>query len=394
MRRTRARRTWYRTRPRPDRRGDAVSAILPVKMPKWGLSMQEGKIVHWWKEPGEEIGEGDDLVDVETTKITNTVESTGTGTLRRIVAAKDQTLPVGSLLAVIANATTSDDEIDRFVEEWQKNFVPESDETARKSALELRMVEVAGRSLRLGVTKGQGIPVVLLHGFGADLDNWLFNIDALAAAAPVIAIDLPGHGASTKDVGNASIARLAESIVGVLDTLGVSKAHLVGHSLGAAVALLLALNQPPRVGTLTLIAPAGLPGTRVSEDFLTGFVEAERRQQLKPVLEMLVVEPGLVSRDMVDNVLRSKRLDGAQEAMSKLRDRILAGDDFHALQARLAEWPPALIIAGRKDAVVTGLAEASLPPNWRIAWIDDAGHMPHVERAGVVNRLILARIEP
>ncbi len=371
-----------------------MSAILPVKMPKWGLSMKEGKIVHWWKEAGEEIREGDDLLDVETTKITNTVESTGTGTLRRIVAAKDQTLPVGALLAVIANATTPDDEIDLFVEEWQKNFVPETDETARKSALELRMVEVTGRSLRVGVTKGQGIPVVLLHGFGADLDNWLFNIDALAAAAPVIAIDLPGHGASTKDVGNASVATLAESVVGVLDTLGVSKAHLVGHSLGAAVALLLALDQPPRVCTLTLIAPAGLSGTRVSEDFLTGFVEAERRQQLKPVLEMLVVEPGLVSRDMVDNVLRSKRLDGAQEALLKLRDRILAGDDFHALQARLSQWPPALIIAGRKDAIVTGLADASLPPNWRIAWIDDAGHMPHVERAGAVNRLILARIEP
>lgn len=370
-----------------------MNAILPVKMPKWGLSMREGKIVHWWKAPGEEIGEGDDLVDVETTKITNTVESPGTGTLRRIVAAQDQTLSVGALLAVITDATTSDDEIDRFVEEWQKNFVPERDETERASVLELRTVEAAGRPLRVGITKGKGVPVVLLHGFGADLNNWLFNIDALAAAAPVIAIDMPGHGASSKDVGDASITALANSVIEALDALGVRKAHLVGHSMGAAVALRLALDEPQRVSTLTLIAPVGLPGTRLSEDFLTGFIEAERRQQLKPVLEMLVAVPGLVSREMVDDVLKYKRLDGTQKALSRLRDRLLAGDDFRALQARREEWPPALVIAGHKDVIVTGLADASLPPNWRLIWIEDAGHLPHVERAGAVNRLILERIE-
>ena len=355
--------------------------------------MQEGKVVHWWKAAGEKIGEGEDLLDVETSKITNTVESPGTGTLRRILAAADQTVPVGALLAVIADPTTPDAEIDRFVDEWQTNFVSETEAIAQEPALQLRMLDVTGRLLRIGITANHGVPTVLLHGFGADLSNWLFNVDALAAVAPVIAIDLPGHGASAKDVGDASLATLAESVVGALDALNVSRANLVGHSLGAAVALRIALDQPTRIGTLTLIAPAGLPGSRVSDEFLTGFVEAERRQQLKPVLEMLVAEPGLVSRNMVDDVLKSKRLDGAQEALTKLRDRILGGDDFRALQAHVANWPSALVIAGRKDIVVTGLSEDALPSSWRLAWVENAGHMPHVERAADVNRLILERIE-
>ena len=370
-----------------------MSLIIPVKMPKWGLSMQEGKVVHWWKSAGEEVNEGEDLLDVETSKITNTAESPGGGVLRRIIAEPDQTMPVGALLAVIADPATPEDEIDCFVDDWQKNFVPEADDAASDSLLELRMVEAGGGALRVGFTKGESAPIVLLHGFGADLNNWLFNIDALSAAAPVIAIDLPGHGASTKDVGDGSLATLAASVGGVLDSAGVAKAHLVGHSLGAAVAMRLALDRPDHVLSLTLVAPAGLPGSLVSETFLNGFVEAERRQQLKPVLEQLVAEPGLISRSMIDDVLKSKRLDGAQEALATLRDRMLEGSDFRAIQPRLGELPQALVIAGRRDAVVSGMSAAAMPSGWRLVWIDAAGHMPHVERAGEVNRLILETIE-
>jgi pyruvate dehydrogenase E2 component (dihydrolipoamide acetyltransferase) len=369
-----------------------MSSIIPVTMPKWGLSMQGGKILHWWKAPGDVLTEGDDLLDVETTKITNTAESPVSGLLRRIVAEPEDTLPVGALLAVVADETASDEAIDRFIEEFQSSFVPQTEADAGGGGLELRMVQAGPHALRVGTTAGEGAPIVLLHGFGADLNNWLFNVEPLSAAAPVIAIDLPGHGASSKDVGDGSLEALAAAVDLALGALGVEQAHLVGHSLGAAVAMRLALDHPGMARSLTLIAPAGLPGSEVSADFLTGFAEAERARDLKPVLEQLVADPALISRDMVEDVLKFKRLDGAQEALAVLRERMLEGGDFRALQARLAELPPALVIASRDDAIVGASDERALPANWRVSWIDGAGHMPHLEKAAEVNALILGAV--
>jgi pyruvate dehydrogenase E2 component (dihydrolipoamide acetyltransferase) len=369
-----------------------MSGIIAVKMPKWGLSMQEGKVVHWWKTPGSPVREGEDLVDIETSKITNTAEAQASGTLRRIVAAEDETLPVGALLAVIADPGASDGDIDAFVADFQATFVPEAADAEAEGGLATRMVEVGGKALRVAETHGEGAPIVLLHGFGADLNNWLFNIGELAAAGPVIALDLPGHGGSDKDVGDGSIEALSRAVAGALRALGVERAHLVGHSLGAAVAMRLALDHPALAQSLVLIAPVGLPGAAVSPEFLDGFVEAERARDLKRALEMLVADPALISREMVDDVLKFKRLDGAQEALERLRERMLDGADLRALAARLDELPPALVIASRNDQVVSPPDPAALPAAWRVEWIDAAGHMAHLERAAEVNALILRTV--
>src|ERR687895_139538 len=93
----------------------------------------------------------------------------------------------------------------------------------------------------------QGTPdgktVVLLHGFGGDLDNWLFNLGPLAAVADVVALDLPGHGQSAVTLPAASVEALAGFVAAFLDGLGVGRAPLLGHSVGAAVAAQLALEQ-------------------------------------------------------------------------------------------------------------------------------------------------------
>jgi pyruvate dehydrogenase E2 component (dihydrolipoamide acetyltransferase) len=379
-------------RPWGARERGAMSTITAVRMPKWGLSMQEGKVLHWWKRPGETLVEGEDLVDIETSKITNTFEAPLGGVLRRIVAEVDETLPVGALIAIVADEAAPEGELDRFVEDFQASFTPEAEDAGGEDALTLGTVEAGGRTLRFGRTAGEGTPIVLLHGFGADLNSWLFNLDALSSAAPVIAFDLPGHGASSKDVGDGSLATFAGAVAGALAALGVQRAHLVGHSLGAAVAARLALDRSDLCASLTLIAPAGLPGSTVSEDFLTGFVEAGRARDLRPVLERLVSDPALISRDMVDDVLKSKRLDGAQEALAILRERMIDGVDFRDLAARLSELPAAMVIAGRVDAIVGEPDAAALPASWKIAWIECAGHMPHLEKAGEVNALILTAI--
>ena len=77
-----------------------MAAIFPVTMPKWGIEMQEGTITDWHATPGQRIAKDAPLLDVETDKIVNTVESPVEGTLRRIIARTGDTLPVGALLAV------------------------------------------------------------------------------------------------------------------------------------------------------------------------------------------------------------------------------------------------------------------------------------------------------
>ena len=124
---------------------------------------------------------------------------------------------------------------------------------------------------------------MLLHGFGGDLNNWLFNTDKLAERRRVYALDLPGHGESAKDVGAGDLAEFAGVLGGFLDAVGAGRAHLAGHSMGGAVALAFTLEHPDRVASLALVAPAGL-GEEINADYIDGFVAAERRRELKGVL--------------------------------------------------------------------------------------------------------------
>jgi pyruvate dehydrogenase E2 component (dihydrolipoamide acetyltransferase) len=363
--------------------------VTPVRMPKWGLSMQEGAIVDWWKPEGALVAEGEDLVDIETSKITNVCESPAAGVLRRIIAQPGETLPVGALIAVVADADASDAEVDAFVTDFQSSFVPAEADSESAEALKLSTVDAAGRTIRIGrAGPAEGTPVVLIHGYSGDLNNWLFNLEALSSENPVIAIDLPGHGGSTKDVGDGSLSTLAEAVAATLAALGVAEAHLIGHSLGAAVAARLAIDHAGLARSLTLIAPAGFSAGGVSEPFLTGVIDAQRARDLKPVMEMLLADPAMVTKDMVEDVLKFKRTDGVEEALSALRDRLVEGRDAAALRADLAAIPSALVIASKADRIVGAPDEAALPPGFTVVWIDGAGHMPHLEQAAEVNALL------
>ena len=370
-----------------------MSEVTPIRMPKWGLSMQEGAIVEWWKAQGDAIAEGEDLVDIETSKITNVCESPAAGVLARIVAQPGETLPVGALIGVVAASDTSEADVDAFITEFNANFTPEVTDEAAGGGLATTMVDAGGKALRIArLGPAEGVPVVLIHGYSGDLNNWMFNIEALAAANPVIVLDLPGHGGSSKDVGDGSLSALADSVGAALDTLAVSRVHLVGHSLGAAVAARLAADRPGLAASLTLIAPAGLGTTPVSEAFLTGVIEAPRAKDLRPVLELLLADPAAVTKDMIDDMIKFKRLDGVEEALSALRDRMVAGDDAAALRTDLAKIPSALVIASRADQIVGAPDEAALPAGFKVAWIAGAGHMPHLEKSAEVNALLAGQV--
>ena len=121
----------------------------------------------------------------------------------------------------------------------------------------------------------------MIHGFGGDLSNWLFNHEELAQERTVYALDLPGHGGSSKQVGSGTSRRVYDLIGAVHGFVGLAKAHLVGHSMGGAVALEFALTHPDASPSLVLIASAGL-GTEIDGEYINGFIAASRRKDLKP----------------------------------------------------------------------------------------------------------------
>src|SRR5207253_9130960 len=93
------------------RNGMSDDRIKPIVMPKWGLSMREGKVTGWLVEDGTKINPGDQILEVETDKIAGAVEATDGGVLRRRVGLPDTVYPVKALIGVIADQAVSDTEI-------------------------------------------------------------------------------------------------------------------------------------------------------------------------------------------------------------------------------------------------------------------------------------------
>src|SRR5512143_2659596 len=100
---------------------------------------------------------------------------------------------------------------------------------------------------------GTGDVVLFLHGLGSCGQDWLLQVPTFAEYYRVITPDLRGHGQSDKPQGRVRVAHLASDVLGLLDALNVECAHIVGLSLGGCVALLLALDAPQRVRSLTLV---------------------------------------------------------------------------------------------------------------------------------------------
>jgi pyruvate dehydrogenase E2 component (dihydrolipoamide acetyltransferase) len=363
--------------------------IRPITMPKWGLSMDEGTVNRWLVSEGDTVQPAMAVVEVASDKIAGSLEFPTPGILRRRVAGEEEVLPVGALLGVVAEADVSDAEIDSFVAEFQSRFVPGVSEED-KVASGPETVTVNGRTLSYLRRGESGDAVLLLHGFGGDKNNWLFNHEVLAATHVVYALDLPGHGASDKIIGDPNLDGFAKTIIGFADALQLKDFHLIGHSFGGLTAMAVALKSPDRVRSLTLIASAGLGG-EIDAEYVRGFARTNSRKELKALAGRLFANEELVTRQLVEDLLRFKRLDGVQNALESIASGFLDGDRQRIILspevAKLGK--PIRIIWGAQDRIIPASHSNAFGASAKVCLFPNAGHMVQMEAANEVNRILL-----
>ena len=252
-----------------------------------------------------------------------------------------------------------------------------------------QFIDVGGRRIRHRLLGEGSDVVVMVHGFGGSLETWEANQAALAAAGhAVAALDLPGHGESSVDVGSGSLDELASLVLAYMDAVGMTRAHLVGHSMGGAVCLAAADREPARVRSLTLAGPAGL-GQKINADVIRGLVAARSRDELAPLLRVLFADATQVTDGLLDRMVAHKQRPGAVEALMKIASSRYAGTPSGRQLRDVAGTVPTLMIWGLEDRMIPPPAPGEFArAGVLVRVLPHAGHMVQLEAADEVNRLV------
>jgi pimeloyl-ACP methyl ester carboxylesterase len=275
-------------------------------------------------------------------------------------------------------------------------------DTTSRALLKLRdrELEIAYRA------RGEGSPVVLVHGLGASSTAWHYQLDALAGSHRVFALDLPGHGRTPlpRDAAGGEFA--AEVVAAFLEQVAGAPAAVAGHSMGGAISLLVALRRPQLVSSLALVSSAGLgsemplflralcaPGAdRLMETVGPLLVRAISRV---PALRRRVAGGAagdILAPVMAEALEHYRRRRSIRAFTTALRaGATTAGQDSrYVLLDRLCELDvPILVVWGRDDRVLPlehGLRAAELSRG-RLAVLE-CGHSPMLEAAALFTELL------
>ena len=303
--------------PNPAVNGAAMA--VEVILPPIASGADTGRLNRWLAAEGEYVREGQPLFAIDADSAATEVEAPASGVLRGLRAKAGDRLPIGATLAwIVGQDEPFDPDLQALAGELRallapsvsappssapRAAVPQADDSdPRAPALPPAPSLVIGASRglhRLWLARGEGAPIVFIHGFGADLNGWRPLVGRLPGGYSALALDLPGHGASPF-AGEATLAALTAAVAAALAEEGVAAAHLVGHSLGGAIAAALMAVPGFRALSLALISPAGL-GPEVNGAFIAGFLRARSEASLGPWMRELVADPASLGPALVSH---------------------------------------------------------------------------------------------
>lgn len=234
-------------------------------------------------------------------------------------------------------------------------------------------LEVDGIKVRYRVA-GAGEQIVLLHGWGGSIESMGVVFDDFASQYAVLAVDLPGHGASELPPTPWGVSAYAECVLRVMDALDVQRPHIIAHSFGGRVTIKLASAQPDRVGKIILVDSAGVRLPRSMRYYLrvmlakTGKYLARRGGR-----------PGNILRDLIYTVIASRDYLNA----GPLRDTFIkiVNEDLTPILPRITS--PTLLIWGEDDTetpVAAAMVMQHLIPQAELVIFKHAGHFSYLDQ--------------
>ena len=413
-----------------------------ILVPQVGQDLTEAKIVAINVKLGDTVAKGDIVAEVESEKATFEVEAFVAGVVISLPYAVGDLAPVleplmhlgkagetvGTAASVPVPAPIETSQVQTMqpgVGQAATNGSGRSSPLARRVAAQngLQLNQIAGTGPRGAVVMrdvtaalqaqsaaitapfalrsdttlkslqaGTGTPVVFLHGFGAELAAWLPLVARISVQNPMLGADLAGHGAVAARAA-AGFDALVDAMAQRLGEAGITSAHLVGHSLGAAVAVALADRGDLDIRSMTLIAPAGL-GPWINGDFVAGFVGARTEAALRVWMQNLVHAPDRLSDAMVRAAFAARTGPNATSALAALAHTLFEGNtQLFSITAALKRLScTSRVIFGMQDAIFRPSDADGLPGTVAVHRLKGVGHLPQVEATTAVGRLIAETI--
>ena len=251
------------------------------------------------------------------------------------------------------------------------------------------------------IEKGEGRPIILVHGFFYDSYMWVRNIDALAEHFKVYAIDLWGFGYSSRMPAKHGYPIYADQLTKFMDAVGIDRASLVGQSMGGGVCIHFTAQNRHRVNKLILVSATGLPSPmptmgriallpKVGE-FLMGLrCDLPRKMMLRSVW---FYDKALVTDDYFEKVTRFHKIGGTTDiGLRLMRDHASLGNLLEDIVSLGRMRVPALLVWGQQDRAVPpelGQQMHAILRGSRLEVIEDAGHCPQYEHSDLFNELVL-----
>ena len=251
-------------------------------------------------------------------------------------------------------------------------------------------VAALGRLNSFTAGADKGVPIVLLHGFGGSHSVWESVVAAVSKRRKIIAFDLPGHGGSRPWPQPATPVVAAKAVDAELSAQKLRRVHLVGHSMGGAVAALIAMRLPDVIASLTLLSPGGF-GTEINGRLLRRYAVARDEATLRPLLEQFFGWRNPLPDRFVAELVAEREDPALMESLKAIADEIFKNDRQGVLpKEKLADLPcPVKVVWGTQDRVLPTRQAHHLPGLIASHVFEEVGHMLPVEIPGEVARLIL-----